>query len=276
MDRKVIFLDIDGTLTEPGKNIPPASALTAIKKAQDKGHLIFLCTGRNLEMIRPLLSYDFDGVVGSSGGYISYKDQIVYDRPMEKEESDRISEVLLRNHIFRTVECKEGSFTDEGFKEYLLANADKPGNSELLRWREAIESSLSIKPMAEYKEEPIYKMCFMCTDEKDLEEPVALLSEDFLVCVQDDRQNGIINGEILTRRYDKGQAVKKVCDYLNIPVSDSIGFGDSMNDREMMEVVGLSVCMANCSETLKKMSDMICPAVTEDGLYKAFEKLGLI
>ena len=39
MDRKLIFLDIDGTLTEPGSNYPPESALKAIRGAQAKGHL---------------------------------------------------------------------------------------------------------------------------------------------------------------------------------------------------------------------------------------------
>ena len=34
MGKKIIFLDIDGTLCQPGSNIPPASALEAIKKAQ--------------------------------------------------------------------------------------------------------------------------------------------------------------------------------------------------------------------------------------------------
>lgn len=34
MSKKLIFLDIDGTLTEPGSNIPPASALEAVRRAQ--------------------------------------------------------------------------------------------------------------------------------------------------------------------------------------------------------------------------------------------------
>ena len=34
MNKKLIFLDIDGTLTSPGSNVPPASALEAIRKAE--------------------------------------------------------------------------------------------------------------------------------------------------------------------------------------------------------------------------------------------------
>lgn len=276
MNKKVIFLDIDGTLTEPGKNVPPESAVTAVKKAQENGHKVFLCTGRNFGMLSPLLPYGFDGVVGSSGGYITCGDEVVYDCPMTREESDRLNEVLLRNNIFRTIECKDGSYTDEGFKDFLRANAEEGGNSELLRWREQIESSLSILPMAEYQGDPIYKIVCMATRAEQMDEPKALLSDDFLVVIQDTDKFGIVNGEILSRRYDKGQAVERVCEFLGVPVEDSVGFGDSNNDKEMLEVAGTAVVMENGTESMKKLADYVCPAVTEDGLYKAFVKLGLI
>ena len=48
MEQKLIFLDIDGTLTEPGKNIPPASAVEAVCRARKNGHKVVLCSGRNL------------------------------------------------------------------------------------------------------------------------------------------------------------------------------------------------------------------------------------
>ena len=50
MNGKLLFLDIDGTLTEPGYNVPPASALEAIRKAQKNGHKVYLCSGRNKAM----------------------------------------------------------------------------------------------------------------------------------------------------------------------------------------------------------------------------------
>ena len=82
MERKLIFLDIDGTLTEPGCNEPPESALRAVELAQKKGHKVFLCTGRNYGMLSPLLKYGFDGFIGSSGGYIVCDGQVIYDCPM--------------------------------------------------------------------------------------------------------------------------------------------------------------------------------------------------
>ena len=61
-----------------------------------------------------------------------------------------------------------------------------------------------------------------------------------------------------------------------MPLQDSIGFGDSDNDLQMTDVVGISVCMANGSDHLKQCCDRICPAVSEDGVAKEFAELGLI
>ena len=41
MKRKIIFLDIDGTLTEPGSNEPPDSAVEAVRKAREGGIMYF-------------------------------------------------------------------------------------------------------------------------------------------------------------------------------------------------------------------------------------------
>ena len=54
-----------------------------------------------------------------------------------------------------------------------------------------------------------------------------------------------------------------------------MGFGDSMNDKEMLEAVGVSVCMANGSSKIKELADDVCPAVGQDGLYQGFLKHGL-
>ena len=150
MIRKIIFLDIDGTLTEPGSNDPPESAVSAIKEARAQGHFVFLCTGRNYNMLLPLLKYEFDGIVASSGGYIECQKEVIYDCPMTERQKQTVMCVLKDNGIYRTVECMDGSYTDEGFKEFLRANAAEGSNSELLRWREQIEKSLNILPMNEY------------------------------------------------------------------------------------------------------------------------------
>ncbi|MDE5966323.1 MAG: HAD family hydrolase [Lachnospiraceae bacterium] len=275
MGKKIIFLDIDGTLTIAGTNVPPDSALKVIRAAQAKGHLVFLCTGRNYDMLRPLLSYGFDGVVASAGGYVTCGNEVIFDSPMTKEQQQLVLQTLEENGIYRTVECLDGSFTDDGFKEFLEEHVGHGANSELLRWRRQLEEELNIRSMREYKGQPVYKVVIMSPDLSRMESAKKKLEQDFLFCLQDADRYGIVNGEVINRQFDKGQAVIRVCNYLDISVHDSIGFGDSMNDKEMMETVGYSVCMENGSQALKEIADEICPSVEQDGLYHAFIKLGL-
>lgn len=276
MEPKVIFLDIDGTLTEPGSNEPPETAIQAISKARQAGNFVFLCTGRNYDMLRPLLRYEFDGLIASSGGYVECQGQVIYDCPMTEDQRRLAMDVLEKNGVFRTVECMDGSYTDEGFKEFLRKNAGEGGNSELLRWREQIEKALNIRPMKEYQGQPVYKIVVMSPSRERLSEPRKVLEDDFVFCIQDSGRDGLINGEVVNRKFDKGKAIRRVCDYLHIPIGNSVAIGDSMNDLEMMEAVGFGICMENGSEALKKMADDICPPVGKDGIHAAFLKHGLM
>ena len=276
MDRKLIFLDIDGTLTEPGKNVPPESAVDAVRRARERGHKVVLCSGRNYGMLFPVLRFGFDGLVASAGGYIEYNGQVVYDCPMTPEQQARVLDVFKESGIYRTIGGRNHSYTDEGFKEFLAENTDSKANSELLRWRIQIESELDIRPMSEYDGEPIYGMAFMSRGAERLRKPMELLGEEFDFCIQDEDTCGIVNGELSSKAFDKGSAVKRLCEFLGVSREDTIAFGDSMNDLEMLKAVGTSVCMANGSPTLLKMAHMVCPPVTEDGLYSGFEKLNLL
>lgn len=275
MSQKLIFLDIDGTLTEPGKNVPPDSALDAIRKAQAAGNKVFLCTGRNLAMLRPLLAYHFDGVVASAGGYVLCGSEVIYDHPMPAEDFQQAMDILKKNGVYRTVECLDGTFTDTGLGDFLSDVEGVSVNSEMLRWREALTKSLNMVPMEEYTGQPAYKIVIACNTEAQLKSARELLEDRYLFCIHDATAGNCVNGELIGRDFDKGRGILRVCEHLNIPVSDTYGFGDGMNDLEMFRTVGTSVCMANGSPLLKKVAGNVCPAVTDDGLYKAFEHLQL-
>ncbi|MDR2398210.1 MAG: HAD hydrolase family protein, partial [Spirochaetaceae bacterium] len=66
MNQKMVFLDIDGTLAD--HNYVPRSARRACREAREKGHLLYICTGRPRIQISPhILKLGFDGVVSSGG-----------------------------------------------------------------------------------------------------------------------------------------------------------------------------------------------------------------
>lgn len=275
MKKRLIFLDIDGTLTEAGSCIPPSSALGAIRRAREKGNLVFLCTGRNYVMLKPMLCYSFDGFVGSAGAYVMCKSQVVCDLPMPKEQIDRAAEILKENGIFYTMECKESSYTDGGFKRFLRQHIADKGNSELLRWREGNEKKYHIFPVSEYKGEPVYKICMVGTREAMIGAKKAL-GEDYHFWIQDSNEDGMTNGELMRNDTDKGTGILEICKFLQVPVEQTIAFGDSMNDVEMIKTAGFGVCMGNGAMRLRELADDICGTVAQDGLAAAFEKYGLV
>ncbi|WP_289285909.1 HAD family hydrolase [Parablautia intestinalis] len=276
MESKVIFLDIDGTLTLPGQNEPPKSAIRAIKKARERGHYVFLCTGRSYGMLLPLLKYDFDGIIASAGSYVEYQNEVLVNCPVTEEKKHLAMETLKENGIFRTVECMDGSYTDEEFKDFLRAHSHEGSNSELLRWREQIEQSLNVFPMKEYKGQPVYKIIVVCSSQAQLKKPREVLEDDFVFSISGQDEYGFINGELINKRFHKGKALRLMCGHLGIPISESIAFGDSINDKEMLEIAGLSICMENGQEQVKKIADEVCPSVLEDGIWHAFFKHKLI
>ena len=156
----------------------------------------------------------------------------------------------------------------------------KPGqlNSEAERWRKTMEYGMTIRPIEEYHGEPVYKVVFIAPNEACLAEAKQLYEDQFIFCESrlGDTPSAIVNGELINRKFNKGTGIKAICDELGCSLADTIGFGDSDNDLQMTDVVGISVCMANGSDNLKKLCDRICPAVTEDGVARELKTLGLI
>ena len=273
MDRKLIFLDIDGTLTAPGGYVPPESSIRVIRRARELGHKVFLCSGRNYGMVAPLLKYGFDGGIASCGGYVFAGNDVLYDCPLTKEQQDKVLTLLSDTGVFLSVEEKDFAFSDEGAKVFLK---QKNRGSYLLGMIDAVWNGLGPKPMSEYDGGPLYKIVFSCSDEKQIGPAKAALGDELQFIVHNFSEPGCIFGEIINRKFDKGRAVGLVADALGFDMADTIGFGDSNIDIEMIEAVGTSVCMENGSDFLKERSDLICPSTDDDGIEWAFHRLGLI
>ena len=213
---------------------------------------------------------DFEGAVPGASEVEcgNYRDM---DLPAAKAEAAAMLPVLeARDATYGSLKMIERwSFThrDAG-----------PLNSEAARWRKAMEDGMTMSPLAEYKGEPLYKIVYIAERSEDLNEAKRLYEDRFVFCESklDGLNGGYVNGELINRKFDKGRGIKAVCDYLGVPLQNSIGFGDSDNDLQMTDVVGISVCMADGSASLKQRCDRIAPSVYEDGIAKEFAALGLI
>ena len=272
--KKLIFLDIDGTFTPPGTNIPPQSAVQAVQNARRNGHRVFLCTGRNPAMTAPLCRYGFDGAVNCAGGYVTCGGNVIYDRPMTNAELADVRDAMMTGSgVFCIMEAKDASFGDQRV-DNLLKKIPGPLGSELARWRRALEEDHGVIAMSDYDGRPVYKVSFMCLRKRQLRRAQKLLQDRFEFCLQN-FVLGIVNGELINRAFSKGDGLKRICACLGVDTADTIAFGDSLNDLSLLEAAGTGVCMGNGNKALKKHADIVCGNVTEDGLARAFAELGL-
>jgi len=276
MDRKLIFLDIDGTLVA-ALTTPTPKVRRAIRQARAKGHLVFLCTGRNLPIIGPdILEIGFDGVIASAGGYVSVGDQVLFDSLLPEELVQECLTVFHNQGMFCRIETTEGIYTDPQMEALLRSASPDPSNSELIRMQKEIESGIHIQKYENYPRNGAYKLCFTSTDLDSVREARKLLSDRFDFVVHPyGGSTSCYNGEIIPKGIDKGRGIELVCCHFGADPKDAIAFGDSMNDAAMLERAGLSVAMGNACDELKALADVVCEDVAHDGVYQEFCRMGL-
>lgn len=82
--------------------------------------------------------------------------------------------------------------------------------------------------------------------------------------------------EIQTKESSKGEALKWLCKHLGYRIDDLMVFGDSMNDKSMIETAPLSVAMINGNETIKKLAHYITEfSNDDDGVARFIERFVL-
>lgn len=279
MGRKAIFLDVDGTLTLPNGQVSP-KVEEAISKVRKNGHYVFLCTGRNKAGVRALMPIGFDGIICSAGGYIEMNGDKVYESSLSQEDLQLARDAFDQHHIMYNLEATHMTFQDEEMNKEFIKHrlTDERLNSEMIRLLNEQKDRFNIHSLEEYENnpQPIQKLCFMCDDIQKLEKPKEILSEKFNFIIHEIFSQDVINGEIIIKGTNKGNAVQFVTEKLGLSLEDTIGFGDSMNDYEMIDAVKCGVVMDNGSARLKEIADRICKSVDEDGVYYEFIDLGII
>ena len=86
----------------------------------------------------------------------------------------------------------------------------------------------------------------------------------------DGRKYGWLVLEINQKAANKGTSLEDIAAYYNIPLSNTIAFGDGMNDREMLLTAGRGVAMKNAIGTVKSYADDVTDFTNDDagvGIY---------
>lgn len=280
MNKKIVFFDIDGTLVGASRKITEKNK-EAIHLLRENGHLAFLCTGRAPASIEPSLTdIGFDGVVASAGGLIKIGDDYVFENFINQYLLSEIMLLFTNHQVLFSLETKEAIYQAPGIKNFFdTINKEKfKDNLELARTFEDREKNFRRKTLKDFDimTTPVMKMCFISPDKEKFFQCESFLKEFFNIVIFSDPKESYINGEIILKHCTKGDGVKFVTEYYGIPIDDSIGYGDSMNDYEMLQVAGYSVVSEKSSDMLKELADDLFEEPDHDGIYKHLKKLKLI
>ena len=109
------------------------------------------------------------------------------------------------------------------------------------------------------------------TDDCDIEACYEKLKEDYDFMIH----NPTVV-EMVPKGFDKGVGIRKVCELLQVPVEDSVAIGDSINDLEMLDAAGFSICMGNGAAKAKEVANYVTDDLHDDGIYHGLSYLGLI
>ena len=67
----------------------------------------------------------------------------------------------------------------------------------------------------------------------------------------------------------KGKALLGLCRALDIDPSETMAFGDGLNDISMLRAAGVGVAMGNASESVKAAADLVTAGCDSAGVAEA-------
>lgn len=279
MNKKIIFLDVDGTLVNDN-GIVPESAKNAVRQARSNGHYVFLCTGRSkAELFEDIMEIGFDGVIGAAGGYIEMNNDVLLHKKVQREDIEHLVKYFDKNNIDYYLESNGGLFASKTCKETLhkLIFSNLCEESE-----EYAELKKGLGPFidgliedANPIRDDINKISFLGSDI-----PFETIKNEFegkfnvIHCTVP--MFGDNSGELSVPGVHKALAIEHLLNHLELDKNNTFAYGDGMNDSEMLQYVEYGIAMGNAKEALKEIACDITDTHDNHGIYNSFKKYGLI
>lgn len=255
---RLIVLDVDGTLVDRERRISP-DTLGALEAAKASGVRVTLATGRMLasalpyaRKIRadaPLILYNGARIQDPANG------AILYSAHLPRHQAVRGLRLAQQFGLHANLYLGEGIYI-ERVSETSRESARKDGVEQV-----AVGDLVGF--LAGQQEDPVKILLIGLGDRL----------EAFAAAYRADTQDlpHIVRSEptyleILRRGVTKGAALLRLCEFLGIPPSAAVAFGDNLNDLEMIQAAGLGVAMGNAHADLKQAAKVVAPSNDEDGV----------
>lgn len=266
--KKILVLDIDGTLTNSKKQITNATK-EAIWNIMDKGHLIALASGRPTPGMR---RYEKELELDKRGGYLlSYNGAKIVECTGNQVIHQNFLPLQVVPALYEfAVQRGAGLITYDGD---VVISAFEP--DEFIKLEAGI-NWLPVRHQPDFVEYVDYNVnkCLMTAPgeqaavyEKELQalfgDIISIYrSEPFFI-------------EIMPKDINKAVGLELVLKSLGMGAEQAVCCGDGYNDISMIEYAGMGVAMGNAQPAVKEAADYIAPGNDEDGLVEVIERFFL-
>lgn len=264
--KKIIALDIDGTLYNRDKKITPATK-EALLQAQENGCILVLASGRPTAGLKPIA--DELNMDQYHGLLLAYNGGVVTDYTTGRVIYSNTIPNLLARRLLRHLEASPvNPIVDDGTTIYTT----DPQSFQVPY--ESSSNHLNIRQVANVHDAITFDPAkiLIAANKDTLAIETAYIKEPF-----QDELSFVLSApfylEATPFGVNKADSMEKACAELGIPAKDVIAFGDAQNDIPMLSFAGTAVAMGNACDALKEIADLVTASNDEDGIAKALPQL---
>ncbi|SEM21329.1 hypothetical protein SAMN05192533_101440 [Mesobacillus persicus] len=257
-ERSIIFFDIDGTLLNHEKKLPP-STKEAIFKLKELGHEVAIATGRAPFMYQELRKeLAIDTFVSYNGQYVVVNGEVLYTNPLKTSSLEKLTEFALHNE--HPVVYMDHEDMKANVPEHHYIN-ESIGTLKI--------NQIPTHDPHYYKERALYQSLLFCRvgEEKQYEQQF----DDF-----DFIRWHPFSVDILPKGGSKAKGIEAIVEKLGFSKKNQYAFGDGLNDIEMLSSVTNSVAMGNGEEEVKRAAKYVTKSVEDDGILHGLQMVGLL
>ncbi len=267
---KLIALDLDGTLLSSDKRLSDENA-AALESAAESGVEIVPATGRFYrgmpQNIRELPYIRYVISVNGAQVYDIERDKTVCSSEIPWERAVSVMERLDGLDVIYDCYQDGWGWMTQALYDRAEEYAPSVHNLEMIK-----KLRTPVPELKSYLKEQAKGVQKIQIFFRDMELRAKMLKQfpkefpDLVVTTS------IVNNiEINSREATKGIALKKLAAFLEIPIEETMAFGDDLNDITMLKEAGIGVAMENAYEEVKKSADYITLDCNESGVAYAMK-----
>ncbi len=280
---KLLALDLDGTLLDSRGRISEANKL-AIRKAEERGVLVTIATGRRFRDARPVaLEAEFNAPIITHNGALLKFAQTLETVAYSLIETETVREILRVGREFGGDALLSCDPHGKGRLLYDTVSEDNIPLQKYIVWskrlhgdeaEEAVHHVENLEDVLHETETVHVSFSGCCAPMAEME--MVLKNElhstaNVLTTVYPQLDFTLI--DILPPDASKGIGLEKLTVIENITAENVMVIGDNFNDLQMLEFAGMPVVMGNASpELLEREEFYTTLSNDESGVAAAIEK----